>query len=121
MELKGQAKLLRIFIGESDKLHHASLYETIVKEARAAKLAGATVFRGILGFGPTSHIRTSKILDLSSDLPVIIEIVDEESKIEGFLSKLSTMFEEADSGGLMTIEKVDIVRYSHGKHNKNAE
>lgn len=120
MELKGQAKLLRIFIGESDKLHHTALYEAIVKEARAIKLAGATVFRGILGFGPSSHVRTSNILDLSSDLPIIIEIVDEASKIEGFLPKLSAMFEEANSGGLVTIEQVDIVRYSHGNTIKQA-
>jgi hypothetical protein len=115
MEIKGPAKLLRIFIGESDKLHHVPLYEAIVKEARAGKLAGATVFRGILGFGPTSHVRTAKILDLSSDLPIVVELVDEEAKIDAFLPKLSAMFEEANSGGLTTIERVAIVRYSHEK------
>lgn len=115
MEIKGQAKLLRIMIGESDKYHHDSLYEAIVKEARAIKLAGATVFRGILGFGPTSHVRTSRILDLSSDLPIVIEIVDEAAKIDAFLPRLSAMFEEANSGGLTTIEKIDIIRYCHGK------
>jgi PII-like signaling protein len=114
MEIKGQAKSLRIFIGESDKLHHSSLHEAIVLEARKAGLAGATVFRGTLGFGPTSHIRTAKILDLSSDLPIVIEIVDEESKIDAFLPVLSSLFETSGSGGLVTVEKIGIIRYSHG-------
>jgi PII-like signaling protein len=115
MELKGEAKLLRIFLGESDKLHHAPLYEVIVKEARAAGLAGATAWRGILGYGPTSRIRTTKFLDLSSDLPVIIEINDDEEKINRFLPKLHELFETAQSGGLITIEKVEVIKYLHGK------
>ncbi len=114
MELQGEAKLLRIFIGEADKLHHTALHEVIVKAARAEHLAGATVWRGILGYGPTSKIRSAKILDLSSDLPVIIEIVDEEKKIEAFLPKLHEIFEQAGSGGLVTVEKVHIIRYVHG-------
>lgn len=113
MEIKGPAKLLRIFIGESDKVRHKPLYEAIVNEARAGGLAGATVWKGVLAFGPTAHIRSAKVLDLSSDLPVIIEIVDEESKIDTFLKRLDELFEQADSGGLVTIEKVEIVRYVH--------
>jgi PII-like signaling protein len=115
MELKGEAKLLRIFLGESDKLRHVPLYEAIVKEAQAAGLAGATAWRGILSFGPTSHVRSAKILDLSSDLPVIVEINDEEEKINAFLPKLHEMFEESQSGGLITMEKVQVVRHLHGK------
>jgi uncharacterized protein len=115
MEINGQAKSLRIFIGEGDKIHHHPLYEAIVTEARKRGLAGATVFRGILGYGPTSHIRTAKILDLSSDLPVVVEIVDEENKIDAFLPHLSELFESAGSGGLVTVEKIGVIRYAHGK------
>jgi len=115
MELTGEAKLLRIFIGEADKLHHALLSEVIVREARSRGLAGATVWRGMLSFGPTSRIRTNKFLDLSSDLPIIIEIVDAEAKIDQFLPHLHDIFEQANCGGLVTIEKVQILRYFHAK------
>lgn len=114
MELQGEAKLLRIFIGEADKVRHTALHEVIVKAARAEHLAGATVWRGILGYGPTSKVRAAKVLDLSSDLPVIVEIVDDETKIEAFLPKLHEIFEEAQSGGLITVEKVRIIKYTHG-------
>ena len=114
MELKGEAKLLRIFIGESDKVKHTPLFEVIVREARAAGLAGATAWQGLLSYGPTSHVRTVKILDLSADLPLIIEIVDTEEKIQAFLPKLSNLFEEAQCGGLVTMEKVNIIKYTHG-------
>ncbi|MGW8255870.1 MAG: DUF190 domain-containing protein [Thermoguttaceae bacterium] len=114
MELKGTAKLLRIFIGEADKIKHTPLYEAIVQEARTAGLAGATVWRGILAFGPTSRIRTTKVLDLSTDLPIILEIVDEESKIDAFLPKLNELFTQGSCGGLVTIEKVEVIKYLHG-------
>ena len=114
MELKGSAKLLRIFIGEADKLHHTPLHEVIVREARAGGLAGATAWRGLMAYGPTSRIRTAKVFDLSTDLPVIIEIVDTEEKINAFLPLLHDLFEKAKSGGLVTLEKVDIIRYLHG-------
>jgi len=115
MELKADAKLLRIFLGESDKVKHTALYEVIVREARRAGLAGATVWRGIMGFGPTSRIRTTRILDLSTDLPIIIEITDEEEKINQFLPVLHDLFEKAQCGGLITIEKVQVIKYIHGK------
>lgn len=115
MELSGTAKLLRIFIGEMDKVRHIPLYEAIVREARAAGLAGATSWRGIMGFGPTSRIRSAKVLDISADLPVIVEIVDSEEKIDGFLDTLTKLFEESSSGGLVTMEKVEIKRYTHGR------
>lgn len=111
MELKGTAKLLRIFIGESDKHWHTPLYEVIVREARARGLAGATVLRGSLGYGATSRIRSAKVLDLSTDLPLVVEIVDEEAKIEGFLPVLHDLFKTAGCGGLVTQEKVEIVKY----------
>jgi PII-like signaling protein len=115
MELKSDAKLLRIFLGESDKVKHTALYEAIVREARQTGLAGATVWRGTMGFGPTSRIRTARILDLSTDLPVIVEIADEEEKINGFLPVLHDLFESAQCGGLVTVENVKVIRYLHGQ------
>ncbi len=115
MELKGEAKLLRIFIGEADKIGHVPLYEVIVKEAKRAGLAGATAWRGILAYGPSSNIRTAKILDLSSDMPIIIEITDDETKILSFLPTLHDLFEESNCGGLITIEKVQVIKYLHSK------
>jgi uncharacterized protein len=115
MELKGTAELLRIFIGESDKRRHTPLYEVIVREARSQGLAGATVWRGSLGFGPTSRIRSAKVLDLSADMPIVVEIVDDEKKIDDFLGTLHDLFEEAECGGLVTRERVQIIRYLHGK------
>ena len=114
MELKGEAKLLRIFIGESDKSGHMPLFEVIVREAKKNGLAGATAWKGILAYGPASRIKTSKILDLSSDMPVIIEITDEAVKIDAFLPLLNELFEKSKCGGLITVEKVNIIRYLHG-------
>ena len=113
MEMKKDAKLLRIFLGEADKVMHTALYEAIVREARRMELAGATVWRGIMGFGPTSRIRTTRILDLSTDLPIIVEIVDAEEKIDRFLPVLDGLFESAQCGGLITMEKVQVIRYLH--------
>jgi len=111
MKISGQAVLLRVFVGESDKLGHLPLYEAIVKKARDADLAGATVLKGVLGFGATARIRTQKILDLSSDLPMVIEIVDEEEKITRFQHDLTEVFKRAGCGGLVTLENIRIVNY----------
>ena len=111
MEISGQAVLLRVFIGESDKLGHLPLYEVIVKEARQAGLAGATVLKGVLGYGATARIRTTKILDLSADLSLVVEIVDEEPKVATFRRRLSELFEEANCGGLVTLENIRVVHY----------
>jgi hypothetical protein len=119
MHISGEAKLLRIFIGESDLSHHVPVYEKIVTEARKTGLAGATVFKGIMGYGGTSRIHTSKILRLSEDLPLIIEIVDEEGKIENFLPIVEKIFEEANCGGLITIEKATIIKYTADKTKHN--
>ena len=116
MQIKGDAKLIRILVGESDLINKIPVYEKIVLEARKAGLAGATVFKGIMGFGGRSRIHTTKILRLSEDLPLIIEIVDEVQKIEEFIPKVDEIFERADCGGLITIEKVEIIKY---KANKN--
>ena len=111
MEISGQAVLLRVFVGESDKVGHLPLYEAIVKQARDADLAGATVLKGVLGFGATARIRTHKILDLSSDLSLVIEIVDEEEKITAFQAILSDLFERAGCGGLVTLENIRVIHY----------
>jgi len=111
MNIRGQAVLLRVFVGESDKLGHLPLYEAIVNHARDADLAGATVLKGVLGFGATARIRTQKILDLSSDLSMVIEIVDKEEKITAFQTTLATLFKQAACGGLVTLENVRVVHY----------
>jgi PII-like signaling protein len=107
MHLPQDAVLLRIFIGESDRWQHKPLYEAIVMKAREMHLAGATVLRGPMGFGKSSHLHTAKILRLSYDLPLVIEIVDSEEKLNGFLPVLDEMM----SGGLVTLEKVRVIAY----------
>src|SRR4029434_8272709 len=101
MKVPEQGKLLRIFIGESDRWHHQPLYEAIVLKAREIGLAGATVLRGPMGFGANSHLHTAKILRLSMDLPIVIEIVDSEEKINGVMPVLDDMM----AGGLVTSER----------------
>lgn len=115
MKITGQAVLLRAFVGESDKLGHLPLYEAIVKKARDADLAGASVLKGVLGFGATARIRTQKILDLSSDLPMVVEIVDEQEKISAFQNTLSEIFDQAGCGGLVTLENIRIIHYLPAK------
>ena len=115
MELFGDAKLLRIFIGELDKIHGRPLYEEIVFAARKNNLAGATVLRGIMSYGKNSRIHTAQLLDLSFDLPIIIEIVDTEEKINGFLSTLNKLLEDANCGAAVTIEKATVLIYKTHK------
>ena len=107
-----EGKLLRIFIGETDKHERMPLYEWIVRQARAEGMAGATVQRGIVGYGAGSLIHTTKILRLSEDLPVIVEIVDTEEKIDAFLP----LIEPAITEGLVTIERAHIRLYRNKKH-----
>ncbi len=107
MNIPRDAVLLRVFIGESDRWHHQPLYEAIVLKAREMRLAGATVLRGSMGFGKSSRLHTAKILRLSMDLPIVIEIVDSEEKIQSFLPVLDSMM----GGGLLTIEKVGVIQY----------
>src|SRR5881296_3796355 len=110
MEIPQDAVLLRIFLGESDRWHHQPLYEAIVLKAREMHLAGATVLRGPMGFGKSSRLHTAKILRLSMDLPVVIEIVDAEDKVQAFLPALDEMMK----GGLVTLEKVKVIHYRAG-------
>ena len=114
MQVPHQAVLLRIFIGESDRWHHQPLYQAIVLKARERHLAGATVLRGPMGFGKSSRLHTAKILRLSIDLPVVIEIVDAEDKIDEFLPVLDGMM----GGGLVTLEKVKVIGYRAGLHSE---
>lgn len=113
MELPHDAMLLRIFIGESDRWQHKPLFEAIVLRAREMHLAGATVLRGPMGFGKSSRLHTSKILRLSYDLPLVIEIVDAEDKINSFLPVLDEMMK----GGLVTLEKVQVIDYRANQEN----
>jgi len=115
MENNPNAKLLRIFIGESDKVGQQPLYETIVFEAKKQSLSGATVTRGIMGFGANSKVHTTKLFEISSDLPLIIEIVDTEEKIMEFINIVEQLFEQTKSGGLITIEDAGVIRYKAGK------
>ncbi|HVM49219.1 MAG TPA: DUF190 domain-containing protein [Candidatus Acidoferrum sp.] len=107
MHLPHEAVLLRVFIGESDSWRHKPLYEAIVLKAREMHLAGATVLRGPMGFGKSSRLHTAKILRLSVDLPLVVEIVDSEEKIQAFLPLLDEMM----SGGLITLEKARVIDY----------
>ena len=107
MQIPREAVLLRIFIGESDRWEHKPLYEAIVLKAREMHLAGATVLRGPMGFGKSSRLHTAKILRLSMDLPLVIEIVDSEEKINAFVPLLDPMI----GGGLVTLEKVKVIEY----------
>jgi uncharacterized protein len=110
MQIPQDAVLLRIFIGESDRWQHKPLYEAIVLKAREMHLAGATVLRGPMGFGKSSRLHTSKIVRLSMDLPLVIEIIDSEEKINSILPALDEMI----GGGLVTLEKVKVVHYRSG-------
>lgn len=107
MRLEGEGQLVRIFIGDSDSWHGQPLYEAIVKRARDEGLAGATVLRGVEGFGASSHLHTARILRLSEDLPLVIEIVDTEEHIERVLPILDEMIED----GLVTLERVHVITY----------
>ncbi|MDQ2974081.1 MAG: DUF190 domain-containing protein [Acidobacteriota bacterium] len=111
MNIPEEGYLLRVFIGESDKSGHRPLYEEIVLKAREAGLAGATVLRGVMGFGKNSILHTAKILRLSEDLPMIIEIVDSLEKVEAFVPTLDAMIKD----GLVTIEKVRVIHYKSSR------
>ena len=111
MELAEQCLRLRVYAGESDRWERRPLYEAIVLKARRDGLAGATVFRSPMGFGATSRIHTAKILNLSTDLPIVVEIIDTAPKIEAFLASLEQMIQ----GGMVTVEPIKVVHYRHDK------
>lgn len=107
MKLEGSALRLTVYIGENDQAHHRPLYSEIVHRAHRAGLAGASVFRGLEGFGASNHIHTSRILSLSEDLPIAVVIVDAAEGIRAFLPELDALVTE----GLVTLDEVDVVRY----------
>jgi PII-like signaling protein len=111
MTLPTEGKLLRIFVGEADRWQGKPLYEAIVLEARRRGLAGATVIKGFMGFGAHSRIHTAKLLELSQDLPIVVEIVDEPGKIEAFMPDLEKMVGD----GLITLERAEVLLYRPGR------
>lgn len=116
MKLEGSGKLLRIFVGESDRHGMQPLYTAIVEAARAAGLSGATVFKGIEGFGARSVVHAARVFDLSTDLPILIELVDTEEKVRGFIPMLDSMVRD----GMITLETVEVVRYTAGSPKERA-
>jgi PII-like signaling protein len=111
MKIEGDGNLLRIFLGESERFEGKPLFKAIVAKARELGLAGATVWQGIAGFGAHSRIHTAMILRLSEDLPIIVEIVDSEENIRMLLPHIDAMMEAAGCGGLVTLEKTEIITY----------
>lgn len=115
MQLDPDARLLRIFIGEIDKYGHRPLYEALLQEARKENMAGCTVLKGILSFGASSIVHTAKLIDISQDLPIVVEVVDTDEKINNYREKISEMLEKAGCGALVTIEKATVLHYKHRK------
>lgn len=115
MQIPREAVLLRIFLGEDDRYGRRPLYEAIVLKAREMHLGGATVLRGPMGFGHSSRLHSAKILRLSEDLPIVVEIVDSQEKIDRFLPVLDQMM----GSGLVTLEKVTVLQYGEGANQKS--
>lgn len=115
MNLQGQSKLLRIFTGEADRIGHDLLYEKILLAAREQGLAGGTVIKGIMSYGASSHVHRARLIELSEDLPVVIEIVDRAEKIDAFLPVVNALFEQCGRGGLITLENVEVIYYKPKK------
>jgi PII-like signaling protein len=115
MELQGTSKLLRIFGGEDDRIGHDLLYEKILFSAREHGLAGGTVLKGMMSFGKSSVVHRAKLIELSEDLPIIIEIVDVAEKIEAFLPVVNDLIQQCGKGGLITVENVEVIYYQSKK------
>ena len=117
MEITDEVKLLRIFISSTDKFKHAPLYEVVVFAAKRYGLAGATVLKGFMGFGASSVVNSQKLWDITEKLPIVVEMVDEAAKIDGFVESILPYFEKIPKGGLITLEKVNIVLHKSGGKN----
>ena len=115
MKLSEKTGILRVYTGETDKVHGRPLFEEIVFEARKAGIAGATVTKGIMSFGASHSIHTMKIFALSGDLPVIIEIVDNIEKLDEFAKKINELMDISKKGGLITFQELDVIRYISGE------
>ena len=114
MKVESEGKILRVLIGESDRYQGSALHEVILRRAHELGLAGATVLQGIAGFGAHSRIHTAKVLRLSEDLPIVVEIIDSEDKIRTLMAEIDTMMDAAGSGGVVTLEAAEqIIRYHH--------
>jgi len=118
MNLSEKTGILKIYVGETDKVHHRPLYEEIVYEARNSGIAGATVFKGIMSFGASHSIHTLKIFALSEDMPVLIEIVDNIEVLDEFTRKVNTLMDKSKKGGLITFQEIDVIRYEKGEKYK---
>ena len=114
METRDEAKLLRIFVSSTDKFKHAPLYEVVVFAAKRYGIAGATVLKGFMGFGASSVVHSQKLWEITEKLPLVIEIVDEAARIDGFVETILPYFEKIPKGGLITLEKVNIVLHKSG-------
>jgi len=121
MELQYDSKLLRIFIGETDKIGHQPLYEALLFTAREKGMAGCTVLRGIMAFGAASHVHTAKLIEISQDLPIVVEIVDKEEQINAFADIANNMLEQAACGGLITIEKAGVLYHKSKSQQKKED
>ena len=119
MDIKSDARILRIFVSSTDKFKHDLLYETLVFAAKRYGLSGATVLKGVMGFGSSSVIRSTRFWEITEKLPVIIEIVDEAEKIEFFISKILPWFDKISTGCMITSEKADIVLFKQGKKKRS--
>ena len=119
MNISGEAKTLRIILSEDDKFLHKPVYEILVTEARKSHLAGCSVYRGLMGFGRNSVVHSSKLLAVSEDLPIIIEIIDDAEKIDKFIPMVKEIFEAAECGGIVTAEKTEIVHYASAEKGIN--
>jgi uncharacterized protein len=117
MELDADSKLLRIFIGEIDKIGHQCLYEALLLAAKQHGLAGCTVIRGIMSYGASTRVHAARLIEISQDLPIIVEIVDKEEKINDFLKVAGALMEKAACGGLITIEKAHVLYYKPSPKN----
>ena len=115
MNISEKTGILKIYVGDNDKVKGNHLSEEIVFEARKAGMAGATVFKGVMSFGASHSIRTMKIFALSSDLPVLIEIIDEIEKLDQFAKRVNELMEHSKRGGLITFQELDVVRYERGE------
>ena len=118
MNISEKTGILKIYVGDNDKVKGNHLSEEIVFEARKAGMAGATVFKGVMSFGASHSIRTMKIFALSSDLPVLIEIIDEIEKLDEFAKRVNELMEHSKRGGLITFQELDVVRYERGEKYK---
>ena len=110
--IHGEGKLVRIFIGESDRVKGRPLHEEIVRAARTMGLAGATVLRGVSGYGADSVLHTARLLRMSSDLPIVVEVVEMPERVDAFIARVEEMLDEADCGGLITVERAEVIRYT---------